>query len=86
MNKSTSGWILKVYHTLWKGPSPYYSIFLPYILIPIKNNESKAVKNTIFSTIATINYTTLKNKSQLFLFNDVRIHVTFVSFVKGNTI
>jgi hypothetical protein len=34
-----------------KGLSPYYSSFLPYILIPIKNNESKVVKifrKTIF--------------------------------------
>jgi hypothetical protein len=41
----------KVYHTGRKGPSPYYSPFLPYILIPIKNNESKVVKifkRTIF--------------------------------------
>jgi hypothetical protein len=41
----------KVYHTRWKGLSPYCSIFLPYILIPIKNNESKVLKNfkrTIF--------------------------------------
>jgi hypothetical protein len=41
----------KVYHIGWKGPSPYYSPFLPYILIPIKNNESKVVKifkRTIF--------------------------------------
>jgi len=41
----------KVYHTRWKGLSPYCSIFLPYILIPIKNNESKVLKifkKTIF--------------------------------------
>jgi hypothetical protein len=46
------GWkSFKVYHTRRKGPSPYYNFFLPYILIPIKNNESKVVKNfrrTIF--------------------------------------
>jgi hypothetical protein len=34
----------KVYHIRRKGPSPYYSPFLPYILIPIKNSESKFVK------------------------------------------
>jgi len=40
------GWkSFKVYHIGWKGPSPYYNSFLHYILIPIKNNESKVVKN-----------------------------------------
>jgi len=34
----------KMYHIGRKGPSPYCNIFLPYILIPIKNNESKVVK------------------------------------------
>ncbi len=46
------GWkSFKVYHTRWKGPSPYCNPFLPYILIPIKINESKVVKiltTTIF--------------------------------------
>jgi hypothetical protein len=46
------GWkSFKVYHTWQKGPSPYCGSFLPYILIPIKNNESKVVKifkRTIF--------------------------------------
>jgi hypothetical protein len=46
------GWkSFKVYHTKRKGPGPYFNHFLPYILIPIKNNESKVVKNfrmTIF--------------------------------------
>jgi hypothetical protein len=40
-----------VCHIGQKGPSPYYNPFLPYILIPIKNNESKVVKifrRTIF--------------------------------------
>jgi hypothetical protein len=34
-----------------KGPSLYYNPFLPYILILVKNNESKVIKNyrrTIF--------------------------------------
>jgi hypothetical protein len=35
----------KVYHIGWKGPSPYCNPFFPYILIPIKINESKVVKN-----------------------------------------
>jgi hypothetical protein len=41
----------KVYHTWQKGLNPYCSPFLPYILIPVKNNESKVVKffkTTIF--------------------------------------
>ncbi len=41
----------KVYHTWQKRPSPYCNPFLLYILIPIKNNESKVVKKfrrTIF--------------------------------------
>jgi hypothetical protein len=39
------GWkSFKVYHIGRKGPSLYYNIFLPYILIPIKNNETKVVK------------------------------------------
>jgi hypothetical protein len=39
------GWkSFKVYQTWQKGPSPYYSPFLSYILILIKNNESKVVK------------------------------------------
>ncbi len=46
------GWkFFKVYHTRCKGLSTYYSPFLPYILIPIKNNESNVVKKfkrTIF--------------------------------------
>jgi hypothetical protein len=34
------GWkSFKVHHIGWKGPNPYYNPFLPYILIPIKNNE-----------------------------------------------
>jgi hypothetical protein len=47
----------KVYHTRQKRPSPYSSPFLPYILIPIKNNESNVVKifkRTIFETIAIL--------------------------------
>jgi hypothetical protein len=48
----SSGWkSFKVYHIGQKRPSPYNSHFLPYILIPIKNNESNVVKNvkrTIF--------------------------------------
>jgi len=45
MNKSTNGWkSFKVYHIGQKGPSPYYNPFLLYILIPIKNNESKVFK------------------------------------------
>jgi hypothetical protein len=40
------GWkSFKVYHIGRKWPNPYCSSFLPYILIPIKNNESKVVKN-----------------------------------------
>jgi hypothetical protein len=43
------GWkFFKVYHIGWKRPSPYCSPFLLYILIPIKNNESKFVKMIIF--------------------------------------
>jgi hypothetical protein len=43
--RNIEGWIFfKVYHTRQKGSSPYYNLFLPYILIPIKNNESKIVK------------------------------------------
>jgi hypothetical protein len=48
----------KVYHIGQKGPSPYCSPFLPYILIPIKNNKSKVVKifkRTIFLTILILN-------------------------------
>jgi hypothetical protein len=34
------GWnSFKMYHTRWKGPNPCCSPFIPYILIPIKNNE-----------------------------------------------
>jgi len=47
-----NGWkSIKVYHTWQKGLHLYCSPFLPYIFIPIKNNESKVVKNlkrTIF--------------------------------------
>ncbi len=40
------GWkSFKVYHTKRKGPSPYFNHFLPYILIPIKNNELEVIKN-----------------------------------------
>jgi hypothetical protein len=46
------GWkSFKVHHIGQKGLSPYSSPFLPYILIPIKSNESKVVKifkRTIF--------------------------------------
>ncbi len=46
------GWkSFKVYHAWQKGPSLYCSFFLPYILIPIKNDESKVFKifkRTIF--------------------------------------
>jgi hypothetical protein len=39
------GWkSFNVYYTRQKGPSLYYNPFLPYILIPIKNNESKVIK------------------------------------------
>jgi hypothetical protein len=41
-----------------KRPPPYYNPFLPYILIPIKNIESKVVKifkRSIFYTITIIN-------------------------------
>ncbi len=52
------GWkSFKMYHTRWKGPNFYYNPFLPYILIPIKNNESKVVKffkKTIFETITIV--------------------------------
>jgi hypothetical protein len=34
----------EVYHQGQKGFSPYYNPFSPYILIPIKSNESKSVK------------------------------------------
>jgi hypothetical protein len=34
----------KVYHTRRKGPNPCCNLFLLYILIPIKSNESKVVK------------------------------------------
>jgi len=66
-NKSNEIWVLKningwksfkVYHTGRKRPTPYYNPILPYILIPIKINESKLVKifrNTIFYTITIIN-------------------------------
>jgi hypothetical protein len=45
MDEKTS-WVktLKVYHTWWKRHNLYYNPFLPYILIPIKNNESKFSK------------------------------------------
>ncbi len=46
-----------MYRIRQKGPSPYYNHFLPYILIPIKNNESKVVKNfkrTIFEIITIL--------------------------------
>jgi hypothetical protein len=39
------GWkSFKVYDIRQKGPSAYCNVFLPYILIPIKINESKVVK------------------------------------------
>jgi len=39
-----NGWkSFKVYHIGRKGLNLYCSPFLPYILIPIKNNESKVV-------------------------------------------
>jgi hypothetical protein len=56
---------LKVYHTSQKGPNPYYSPFLPYILTPIKNNESKVVKKfrrTIFYTITILDSITIIHK------------------------
>jgi hypothetical protein len=49
--KNIKGWkSFKVYHIGWKGLSPCYKFFLPYILIPIKNNESKVkiFRKTIF--------------------------------------
>jgi hypothetical protein len=49
------GWkSFKVYHIGQKGPNPYCSPFLPYILIPMKNNELKFVKkfkNIIFGLL-----------------------------------
>jgi hypothetical protein len=45
-NCKSIGWkSFKVYHIGWKGPSPYYNPFLPYIFIYVKNNESKVVRN-----------------------------------------
>jgi hypothetical protein len=44
MKTTLVGWkSFKVYHIEQKGPSLYYNLFLPYILIPINNNESKIV-------------------------------------------
>jgi hypothetical protein len=38
MKTTLIGWkSFKVYYIEWKGASPYYNFFLPYILIP--NNE-----------------------------------------------
>jgi len=43
--RDVKGWKpFKVYHTWQKKPSLFCSPFLPYIVIPIKNNESKVVK------------------------------------------
>jgi hypothetical protein len=60
------GWkSFKVYHIGWKGPSPYYNPSLPYILIFIKNNESKVVKifrRTIFLTITILNFIIIIHK------------------------
>jgi hypothetical protein len=36
--------------------------------------------------IPMINHTTLKKNHNIFVFDDVKIHFTFVSFVEGNTI
>ncbi len=55
----------KVYHTRWKGPSLYNNPFLPYISIPIRNNESKVVKifkRTIFWIIKILNFTIFIHK------------------------
>jgi hypothetical protein len=53
------GWkSFMLYHMWQKGLSPYDNPFLPYILIPIKINESKVVNNlrrTIFQTITIKN-------------------------------
>ncbi len=52
------GWkSFKVYHTWRKGLNLSCTPFLPYILIPMKNNESKVVKNfrrIIFYTITIL--------------------------------
>jgi hypothetical protein len=40
----------KVYHLGWKWPNFYWSPFFPYILIPVKINESKSVKYFISIT------------------------------------
>ncbi len=48
---------VRVYHTWQKGPNIYCNPFLPYILIPIKNNESTVVnlfKKIIFYTITIL--------------------------------
>jgi hypothetical protein len=49
--------IFKVYHIGQKGPNPYCNLFLSYISIPIKNNDSKVInflKIYIFKIITII--------------------------------
>jgi hypothetical protein len=51
-----------------KRPSPYCNPFLPYILISIKNNESKVVKifkRTIVQTITILDSITIIHKCVL---------------------
>jgi hypothetical protein len=65
-NKCWCGWkSSKVYHIWPKMPNPYYNSFLPFILIPIKNNESKLVKifkRIIFKTITIIDFIMIIHK------------------------
>jgi hypothetical protein len=48
-----------------KGPSPYFSLFFPYILIPIKTNEWTSVNyfiNIILKTITIPNFIIIIHK------------------------
>jgi hypothetical protein len=65
-NNSLVGWkSFKVYHIRQKRPSIYCNPFSPYILIPIKNNESKVVKKfrmIIFYTITILDFIIIIHK------------------------
>jgi hypothetical protein len=63
--KATEWKFFKVYHIEGKRLNPFCNYFLPYILISIKNNESKVIKyfkRTIFYTITIIDYIIIIHK------------------------
>jgi hypothetical protein len=65
----------KVYHIGQKRPNPYYNPSLSYILIPMKNNESKVVKifkKTIFKTIKILNFIIIIHKLCLYMVKKTR--------------